>query len=141
MKTYRIAWVLTLGTLFLAGNAWSQPNATVTTTTVRIGGQFQNGGFVRFETKQLSDYSYSIVASGDAYLTQEQVLAGWIWMADRLAAGRPYEMETRTKPHRYEGFTPTLGTPGSLLVGTTVTGKMILKRDGQAAPVPKHAPQ
>ena len=138
MKTYRIGWILTLGTLLLAGSALAQPNAQVT-TTVRIGGQFQNGGFVRFETKQLSDHSYAIVASGDSYLTQEQVLAGWIWMADKLAAGRPYEMETRTKPHRHEGFTPTSGTPGSLLVGTTVTGRMILKGEVRTKVVPEDA--
>jgi len=141
MKTYGIGLVVALGALLLAPRTLAQSDPKEIRTTARIGGQFQNGGFAQIEAKQLDDHTYAITVCGDAGLTDEQVMAGWVWMADKLAAGRPYDKQTKTGPYRYNGFTQTPGTPGSLLVGAKVSGRMILKAEGQSTTGPKDAPK
>ena len=81
---------------------------------------------MNFVATKLDDHTYEITEYGYAGLTEEQYLEGWIWMADKLAAGRPYEKQTKIEPYEYDAG-GEVGMPTSRGVGTKVIGQMILK--------------
>jgi len=124
MRTYRNELFLSLVFLLSAGCASLRPDPNLTLTHKQIGGP--KGGFADFVARKVDDHTYEIVVSGDADLTEDQCLDGWIWMANKLAAGRPYEKQTKTEHWRYDSvpLNYQASTPG---LGTKVTGLMVLK--------------
>jgi hypothetical protein len=124
MRTYRVGLILSLVFPLFAGCASVRPDPNVTEARAQIGGPY--GGFVNFWTRKVDDHTYEIVVYGRADLTDDQFLDGWIWMANKLAAGRPYEKQTKTDHLRYEGMSLkyAVSTPGP---ETEVTGLMVLK--------------
>ena len=131
MTTHRSGEVLILVSLLLAGCSTLPPEPSAAIITGRIPGP--GGAFVEFRAEQLDDRTYDIVADGPGQLTQQQVLDGWTWAANKVAAGRPYDKQTKIERAAIHAGGPLVGERTENAPGTKVSGRIILIGAGSAA--------
>ena len=135
MKTYRIGKVLILVSLLLAGCSTLPPEPGAESSAAIITGRIPGpeGASVEFRADRLDDRTYDIVADGPSQLTQQQVLDGWTWAANVLAAGRPYEKQVKIESTANHADQTSVGEGTKAAAGTKVSGRMILNGAGSAA--------
>lgn len=134
MKTYRMGKVLILVSLLLAGCSTLPPEPSAESSAAIITGRVPGpgGAFVEFRAEQLDDRTYEIVADGPGQLTQQQVLDGWTWAANVLAAGRPYEKQVKIEPFANHADKTSVGEGTRVAAGTKVSGRIVLNGAGSA---------
>jgi len=126
VRTYIVLVFGVVSLLFTGCETWPPADPNVTYATKKIGSPFALHGVVQFSIKRIDDHTYDILAYGSAEQTAQQYLDAWVWMADKLAAGRPYEKQTTIEPYEYGG-SGEVGMPTGHNVGTMVRGRMVLK--------------
>ncbi len=82
------------------------------------------GGAIGLEARKVDERTYIVIARGAGACTEADVTKAWVYMADKMAAGKPYDKETKVLPYKYSAPGPYMTTHHKALM---VVGKIVIK--------------
>jgi hypothetical protein len=85
-----------------------------------IGGL--SGGVVALEARRINYQKYLVEARGAGHCREAQVMQGWVYLADKVAAGRKYTRSTTTDRYEYTAAGPYMTTSH---VGFRIRGEIL----------------
>lgn len=126
MKANSLGLLLTIVALLVSGCSTLRPDSNLTVATLGVPNPPSPDALVYLSANRVNDHTYEIIAQGDASLRAEQFERAWTWMADKLAAGRPYDKQTKVDSYEYFALVGDIRS-SSHRFGMKVTGRMTLK--------------